>query len=394
MMQMSKIHCVKQDVYMTLQTPEKDQKFCPLCGDKLEEKDIMMNTEDLAVAPNPEDHLSIEQHCFTDELTYTDGSNVDVEIADSCFKYEVKDAPEQGTDKWLEWRKQGITATEAATIMYPSKWGSPLSIYTDKLGLTQRDQSDDDGYMEWGHRIEDLLVQKFMDQHKNFTKCTQGRLYQRDWTKCSLDAQCFNELGQPVIIECKTGQHEDKWDPIPERYYAQVQWQMYVTGIRKAYFSVLIQGHIWFEREVDYCPKYVSNMLERCNKVWECIQNKQPPATLGNFETDKQSIAALAGESGHSGDPVEVDVNTVGKYLALKEAYEKAEAEFMEFKNSLAMQMIDHSKLTCDGKTFATWVERKSSVVLDKKLLQQKYPDIFAECSVQGMGTRYVRYSV
>lgn len=29
-MQMSKIHCVKQDVYMTLQTPEKDQKFCPL----------------------------------------------------------------------------------------------------------------------------------------------------------------------------------------------------------------------------------------------------------------------------------------------------------------------------------------------------------------------------
>lgn len=313
---------------------------------------------------------------------------------DVDFKYEVKDAPEQGTDKWLEWRKQGITATEAATIMYPSKWGSPLSIYTDKLGLTQRDQSDDDGYMEWGHRIEDLLVQKFMDQHKNFTKCTQGRLYQRDWTKCSLDAQCFNELGQPVIIECKTGQHEDKWDPIPERYYAQVQWQMYVTGIRKAYFSVLIQGHIWFEREVDYCPKYVSNMLERCHKVWECIQNKQPPATLGNFETDKQSIAALAGESGHSGDPVEVDVNTVGKYLALKETYEKAEAEFMEFKNSLAMQMIDHSKLTCDGKTFATWVERKSSVVLDKKLLQRKYPDIFAECSVQGMGTRYVKYSV
>ena len=194
--------------------------------------------------------------------------------ADADFKYEVKDAPEQGTDKWLEWRKQGITATEVASIMYPSKWGSPLSIYTDKLGLTQKSQDDSEGFMEWGHRIEDLLVSKFMEQHKDFRKCTQGRLYQRDWAKCSLDAQAFDELGNPVIIECKTGQHEEKWDPIPERYYAQVQWQMYVTGIRKAYFSVLIQGHIWFERVVDYCPEYVKQLKEKAFYVWDCIQNK------------------------------------------------------------------------------------------------------------------------
>lgn len=314
--------------------------------------------------------------------------------ADADFKYEVKDAPEQGTDKWLEWRKQGITATEAASIMYPSKWGSPLSIYTDKRGLTTKSQEDSDGFMEWGHRIEDLLVGKFMEQHKEFHDCTQGRLYQRDWAKCSLDAQCFNALGEPVIIECKTGQHEEKWDPIPERYYAQVQWQMYVTGIRKAYFSVLIQGHIWFEREVDYCPAYVKQMKEKCFYIWDCIQRGEAPATLGDFESDKTSIAALAGESGHSGDPVEVDNDVVGKYLALKEAYEKAEEEFNNFKNSLAFKMVDHSKMVCDGKTFATWIERKGAATLDKNLLKQKYPEIYNECVKQGPPTRYIRYQV
>ena len=343
---------------------------------------------------NEDRSLEMEYDCYNEDFAKTDNDTFAVGLADKMFRFEVKDAPEQGTDKWLEWRKQGITATEAASIMYPSKWGSPLSIYTDKRGLTNKSQEDTDGFMEWGHRIEDLLVSKFMEQHKGFVCCTQGRLYQRDWAKCSLDAQCFNEKGVPVIIECKTGQHEEKWDPIPERYYAQVQWQMYVTGIRKAYFSVLIQGHIWFEREVEYCPAYVKQMKEKCFYIWDCIQRGEPPATLGDFEADKTSIAALAGESGHSGDPVEVDNDVVGKYLALKEAYEKAEEEFNNFKNSLAFKMVDHSKMVCDGKTFATWIERKGAASLDKNLLKQKYPEIYNECVKQGPPTRYIRYQV
>lgn len=313
---------------------------------------------------------------------------------DRTFKYEVKDAPEQGTDKWLAWRKQGITATEAASIMYPSKWGSPLSIYTDKLGLTNKSQDDPEGFMEWGHRIEDLLVSKFMEQHTDFKDCTQGRLYQRDWAKCSLDAQAFDADGEPCIIECKTGQHEDKWDPIPERYFCQVQWQMYVTGIRKAYFSVLIQGHIWFERVVEYCPEYVSKLLNKCFYVWDCVQRREAPATLGDFESDATAIAAIAGDTGHSGEPLEVDNDLVGKYIALKEAYEKAEQEFKDFKNSIGLEMVDHSKAVCDGKTFATWVERKGAVSVDKKLLEAKYPDIYKECLKQGAPTRYIKYNV
>lgn len=312
----------------------------------------------------------------------------------SNFKYEVENPAMQGSEDWLAWRKQGITATEAATIMYPSKYGSGLKVYSDKLGLTVNDQSDPDGFMEWGHRIEDLLVDKFMEQHPDFKSCTQGRLYQRDWCKCSLDAQAFTADGVPVIIECKTGQHEDKWNPIPERYYAQVQWQMYVTGIRKAYFSVLIQGHTWFERDVDFCPAYVEELLKKCFYIWDCIQNKTPPNIFTGGDADKSAIVALAGESGHQGEAEEVDQETVETYLALKKQFEEAEAEFTNFKNKLGFKMIEASKLTCDGKTFATWVERKGAQSIDKAKLQQMYPDVYKDCIKQGPPTRYVRYSV
>ena len=337
--------------------------------------------------------MGMEYDCYNEDFAKTDNGSFGVELANKMFRFEVKEAPKQGTDKWLEWRKQGITATEAATIMYPSKYGSPLSVYTDKQGLTEKSQEDTDGFMEWGHRIEDLLVGKFMEQHTGFTCCTQGRLYQRDWAKCSLDAQCFDEDGVPVIIECKTGQHEEKWDPIPERYYAQVQWQMYVTGIRKAYFSVLIQGHIWFEREVEYCPDYVAKLKEKCFYVWDCIQRKEPPATLGNWEADKTAISALVGEAGHEGDPLELGPETAGKYYALKEAYEKAEREFMDFKNELSMMLMDHSRGMCDGKRFASWVERKGSTTVDKDYLKNNYPEIYKECLRQGKGSRYLKFA-
>ena len=339
-----------------------------------------------------EKDVSLDKKLADRELEYerTKGKvNVEKE-----FETEVLNAPKQGTEDWLNWRKRGITATEAGLIMHPSKYGSGLTVYTDKLGLTTHDQSDPDGFMEWGHRIEDLLVSKFMEQHPDFKDCTQGRLYQRDWAKCSLDAQAYTADGTPVIIECKTGQNESKWSPIPEKYYAQVQWQMYVTGIRKAYFSVLICGHQWFEREVEYSETYVEELKRKCFYIWDCIQNKTHPNIFGSSDADKSAIAALAGESGHEGEPVEVTQEEVETYIALKKQYEEAEEAFTNFKNKFGFKMIDHQRITCDGKTFASWVERKGAQSIDKVRLMNKYPDVYKDCVKQGPPTRYVRYSV
>lgn len=311
-----------------------------------------------------------------------------------AFTTEVLNAPAQGTDAWLEWRKQGITATEAGVIMHPAYGRSALTVYTDKLGITTPDQSDEEGYMEWGHRIEDLLVQKFMEQHPDFRDCTQGRLYQDGWRKCSLDAQCFDSDGKPVIIECKTGQNIDKWSPIPMNYFSQVQWQMKITGIRRAFFAVLIQGHTYFEREVKYDPEYVGEMERKCFEVWDAIQIKQPPEMFGDAEADKMALAAMAGESGHSGEPVPVPDEDVQKFIELKEAADKATAEFEGFKNRLAFRMVDVSKLVkSNGKVFASWVERKGSVTVDKALLQSQYPDVYQKVLKQGAGSRYIKYN-
>lgn len=314
------------------------------------------------------------------------------------FTFEVRNAPAQGTDEWLAWRKDGITATEAATLMFPDQYSTPMKVYTDKLGITKSDQSDPDGFFEWGHILEDDLVRKFMKVHPELAdSVSQGRLYQRGFAKCSLDAQCVKD-GKPVIIECKSSQSMTKWNPIPDRYFAQVQWQMFVTGIHSAVIIAVIceGGYHYIEREVRYSESFVKQMVEKAQELYSHIQSRTPPAmTLGGFEPDKKAVAALHGEvnSEELKENTEVTREEIEEYYRLKVVFEKAQEDFEECKNRLGMKMLDSRRATCEGKTFASWVERKGSVSVDAKKLQEFFPEAYEACKKEGLPSRYVKYN-
>lgn len=420
------INCISCDAKVKANFVYGDNvaRFCPSCGSSKitvdytqEEQQYQASQNQVATAPSePKEKLEAPKTDDSADIGMCQSFDDDTEKHDraefrpsfNCgpledwmgdsstgfFRYEVQDAPAQGSDAWLAWRKNGITATEAAAIVFPDQYGSPLKVYTDKLGLTQNDQSDENGFFEWGHIIEDDLVRKFAVAHPEAREITQGRLYQRMWAKCSLDAQCF--IGDtPVIIECKTSQSLSKWSPYPDRYFAQVQWQMYVTGIRKAIIVALVSENGWhyIEREVEYSPKFVEEMLWKCYNIHECVLKKTPPATLGDFTPDKKAISALAGDSGHSGENVTTDKATYEKYMELKEKADKATQEFEDFKNSLSYQMIDAPRMTCEGKTFCSWVERKGSTKIDSKKLKELYPEAYEACSSEGLPSRYLKFN-
>ena len=315
------------------------------------------------------------------------------------FSYEVPNAPAQGTPEWLAWRSEGITATEAAVIMFPDQYKSALTVYNQKVGIAPPDdQSDPDGFFEWGHILEDDLVHKFEKMHPELSgTITQGRLYQRNWAKCSLDAQCVLPDGTPCIIECKSSQSASKWNPYPEKYFAQVQWQMYVTGIRKAIIIAVIceGGYHYIEREVEYSPKFVEEMLHKCLDIHRCVLNKTVPeiSVLGNPESDKKAIAQLAGESDRSGEDATITREEYEEYERLKEAAEKATEAFENFKNQLAYKMIDSPRTTCEGMKFASWVERKGSIKVDAKKLKEFYPEVYDAVTSEGLPSRYIKYN-
>lgn len=315
------------------------------------------------------------------------------------FSYEVPNAPAQGSQEWLRWRSEGITATEAASIMFPDQYKSALTVYNQKVGIAPPDdQSDPDGFFEWGHILEDDLVRKFKAVHPELAgTVTQGRLYQRNWAKCSLDAQCVLKDGTPCIIECKSSQSASKWNPYPEKYFAQVQWQMYVTGIRKAIIIAVIceGGYHYIEREVEYSPKFVEQMLYECLDIYRCVQSKKVPeiSVLGNPESDKKAIAQLAGDSEKEEPDATITREEYQEYERLKEAADKATEAFENFKNKLAYKMMNSKRTTCEGRKFMTWVERKGSIKVDSAKLKEFYPEVYEAVTSEGLPSRYIKYN-
>lgn len=409
------IKCVKCSEE-TLVTAKDQPNFCALCGskeivvkgvvgvDSAEEARSVAPTQPVDKCEAPRETadfdgiLHSEPEPEHERLSFNCGPAEDWGSG-SKFEYEVQNAPAQGSQEWLRWRSEGITATEAAVIMFPDQYKSALTVYNQKVGIAPPDdQSDPDGFFEWGHILEDDLVRKFKTLHPELAgTVTQGRLYQRNWAKCSLDAQCVLADGTPCIIECKSSQSASKWNPYPEKYFAQVQWQMYVTGIRKAIIIAVIceGGYHYIEREVEYSPKFVEEMLYKCLDIYRCVQFKKVPeiSVLGNPESDKKAIAQLAGESDRSGEDATITREEYEEYERLKDAADKATEAFENFKNQLAYKMMDSPRTTCEGKKFASWVERKGSIKVDAKKLKEFYPEVYDAVTSEGLPSRYIKYN-
>lgn len=308
---------------------------------------------------------------------------------------------EQGTIEWKEWRSKGIGGTDAAGVAGGSHYLTPLKIYVQKLGLEPKNTVKSD-IQEWGNRIEPLLVDKFMEMHPDFRDCTRGRLYSLcgdyEWCHCSLDAQCVDENGEPVIIECKTCTSLDEWEPVPDGYYAQVQWQMGITGIRRTFFSAIEMGsRRWIEREVRFNQSYFDDLLAKCEDLWvnHILKGVPPEPVVCLPDVDKDAMDAMytATHDECQADDVELSEDELDKLKVLKESMEAAEEKYKIYVNSL-MFRVGNGNATFKGKKVGYHVSRKGTTSVDSSRLKNEYPDIYNKVLKTGSPTSYMVWKV
>ena len=292
----------------------------------------------------------------------------------------------QGTREWLEWRRNGITATEASAAIGASKWSSPLEVFHQKLNPVPHEPSK---YEEWGTLLEDTIkFGKFAKAHPEF-EVRQGLCYQDEWRKCSLDGELYQGGKCVAILEIKTGRDASAWDPIPEYYKAQVMWQMHVTGIHRVYFAVLINGCDYFERVIDYDPQYAEELETACMKLWQCICTMTPPpATKPDIDQDIINAAAAAAPD----DKCELTDEEVAAFVLARDKYQKAELAFKEIKMKLSEHFKDAKRLTYKGAIFGTFIQMAGKTTIDSKLLKKEYPEVYEKVAKLGKPVSYPKF--
>jgi len=185
--------------------------------------------------------------------------------------YEIVDV-QQGSSEWHALRKTKITATDASTIMHESPWKNHLQLYNEKLS---DDPPKAPNYrMQRGNDLEPIARDHFI---RISGINVSPVVVVKDWAMASLDG--MSECGN-VILEIKCPGEKDHSTAlkgkVPDHYRAQLQHQMYVTGLDETfYYSFDGEDGVYFKVKRD--DQYIERMVAEEKKFYENLMLFIPP---------------------------------------------------------------------------------------------------------------------
>ncbi len=191
--------------------------------------------------------------------------------------------------EWLRERQSGIGGSDAAAVMGISKYGSPLSVYADKIEppdeITDVPPSE---FARWGNILEPHILAEFRRIYPKRRITHDGRLMRsrpRPFQMCTLDGRQRKPLhsgghGSIGLVEIKTTMFA--WERIPPDLWCQVQHQFAVTGFEWGSFVVWNRTTCEFtDIEVEPDREYIEELNDGEREFWEQISRGEPPATNG-----------------------------------------------------------------------------------------------------------------
>jgi putative phage-type endonuclease len=159
---------------------------------------------------------------------------------------------ELSRDEWLQVRKQGIGASDAAAAVGISPYQSRLELWMIKTGrdgaLPKIDPNDEESPAYWGNILEPIVAEHYTKRTGLKVRRLRSVLQHPDRDKSFMLANLdYTVVGsdEVQILECKTaGEWGSRlWrEGVPEYVQCQVQHQLAVTGKRVADVAVLLCG--------------------------------------------------------------------------------------------------------------------------------------------------------
>ena len=147
-------------------------------------------------------------------------------------------------EAWLGERGKGLGASEVASVLGISKWATPLDVYLVKRGLVV---VPDNPAMQRGRRFEPTAGEMYEElagealivppPHALYRHATEP------WATCTPDR--FAQDGRIVELKTANWSQAHRWGEsgtteVPDEYFVQVVWQMFVCDRDVATIAALL----------------------------------------------------------------------------------------------------------------------------------------------------------
>jgi len=220
-------------------------------------------------------------------------------ILDACEVYPYA----HGSYDWLVARQGLVTASEIGIILGYSSWSTPLELYNSKKATITPSDANERGstrQQSLGLHLEQLMVE-WAEQELELDRAVlvNSLCVSKDMplAGATVDGVGIRE-GEQVVLEMKTDRGFGDWDSkdLPRLYIAQVNWQMFVTGINKGYLCILPNGNAdkFTCKEVVRDNALIDAMLEEAGSFMARVQAGEPPPAmagdLSNLELALETI--------------------------------------------------------------------------------------------------------
>lgn len=183
---------------------------------------------------------------------------------------------EQNTKEWLDWRRQGIGASDAPAIMGISPYTTPYKLWLEKIGKEDVTDDEEKNYvLEKGKELEPLA--RDMYEHRMKVKASPKLVEYETYpfVRASLDG-----FYDDVVVEIKyVGKSVWRKGDIVPHHYPQLQHQILCTNASRA-DCVLYNDEVDDIKIVSVKPHlhYMQKqLLPKEIQFWESVKLRIPP---------------------------------------------------------------------------------------------------------------------
>ena len=260
-------------------------------------------------------------------------------------------------ETWLDVRKQGIGASDAAAAVGISPYQSPLELWLIKTGrdsdMPKPNPDDESSPMYWGNILEPIVAQHYTKRTGNKVRKVNAVLQHPDtdkhWMLANLDYTVTHN-SDVQILECKTaGEWGAKhWrDGVPEYVQCQVQHQLAVTGKQAADVCVLLCGQKIKIYRIERDEALIEKLIALERQFWHCVETDTPPPVDGSDSSGRALKYLYPNDSGDVLDLTEDShlCQVFVDLLAARETIAQAQQQENLYKQTLQEKMGEASRI-------------------------------------------------
>lgn len=251
------------------------------------------------------------------------------------------------SDEWHNARR-GITGSDIGAILGVSPFKSAYTLWAEKRGLIS-DRIEPSIPMRMGTLFEPAIKQLFIEQqpdlfvHDTGTWVSKGN----ESYKANPDGLIEFSDGELGILEIKhTSQY---WPELPQTYFEQVHWYLYVLGLKHAIVAAVTAGR-YSDYIVEYDAQHAAYVLDRVQAFERLVATDTEPDYDGSTST-YETVRTLA--PGLTDSEIELGYLWVNLSNA-KARYDEANTVFNSFKSATLAQMDGAKHGTYNGERVIT----------------------------------------